>query len=89
MYTILLYSKLPANIDEIIERGAEDNWLQFDTFKKQLEAAINNLRTLKVRKDTSLSSPSVRTMSTLMVQSKKKTSFFHNLLVVQNISFLG
>ena len=33
MYTILLYSKLPASISEIIKRKVEDDWLQFDIFK--------------------------------------------------------
>ena len=47
MYIILLYSKLPASISETIKRKAEDNWLQFDTLKKQLEAKINDLRTFK------------------------------------------
>ena len=44
-YTILLYCKLPASISEIIKRKAEDEWLTLDTFKKQLESEINNLRT--------------------------------------------
>ena len=71
MYTILLYSKLPAIISETIKRRAEDNWLQFDTFKKQLEAEINNLRTFKEKGNTSLPSSSVSTMSTLMIQNEK------------------
>ena len=70
MYTILLYSKLPASISEIIKRKAEDDWLQFVIFKKQLEAEINNLRTFKSKEDTS-TTHSVSTMSTLVVQNKK------------------
>ena len=70
MYTILLYSKLPASISEIITRKAEDDWLQFDIFKKQLEYEIDNLRTFKGTEDTS-TSQSVSTVSTLVVQNKK------------------
>ena len=72
MYTILLYSKLPASISEIIKRKAEDNWLQFDIFKKHLEAEINNLRTFKDKEDsTSPKGQSVSTVSTLVVQNKQ------------------
>ena len=73
MYTILLYSKLPASLSEIIKRKAEDDWLQFDIFKKQLEAEINNLRTFKGKEDIS-ASQSVSTVSTLVVQNKKSQS---------------
>ena len=73
MYTILLYSKLPASIGETIKRKAEDDWLQFETFKKHLEAEINNLRTFKGRGDTlsEHASKAASTVSTLMVQDKK------------------
>ena len=70
MYTILLYSKLLARISKIIKRKAEDDWLQFDIFKKQLEAEINNFRTFKGKEDTS-TSQSASTVSTLVVQNKK------------------
>ena len=63
----------------MIKRKAEDNWLQFDTFIKQLEAEINNLRTFKGRGDTPLSSLYVSTVSTLMVQNKKNIRFLPQL----------
>ena len=70
MYTILLYSKPPASISEIIKKKAEDDWLQFDILKKHLEAEINNLQTFKGKEDTS-TSQSVSTVTTLVVQNKK------------------
>ena len=75
LYTILLYCKLPASVSETIKRKAEENWLNFDTFKKQLESEINNLRTFKGDFSTSLGHTkivqSVSPVSTLVVQSKK------------------
>ena len=71
LYTILLYCKLPANVSETIKRKAEDNWLNFDIFKKQLESEINNLRAFKGDfSSSSVSSP----VSTLVVQNKKTQS---------------
>ena len=71
LYTILLYCKLPASVSETIKRKAEDNWLNFDIFKKQLESEINNLRAFKGDfSSSSVSSP----VSTLVVQNKKTQS---------------
>ena len=70
LYTIHLYNKLPAYVSEIIKRKAEDNWLQLDTFKKQLEAEINSLRTFNSQENTT-NNQSISTVSTLMVHNKK------------------
>ena len=70
LYTILLYNKLPASMAEIIKRKAEDDWLNLDTFKKQLEAEINNLRIFQ-DKDDFVTSNAVSTVSTMVVQSNK------------------
>ncbi|XP_066981078.1 uncharacterized protein [Macrobrachium rosenbergii] len=43
LYTILLYTKLPGSVSEIIKRCGE-NWQKLDTFKKYLEEEVHNLR---------------------------------------------
>ena len=44
LYTILLYTRLPSNLSETIKRKCGDQWLDFEEFKKGLEAEIHNLR---------------------------------------------
>ncbi|XP_066978806.1 uncharacterized protein [Macrobrachium rosenbergii] len=44
LYSILLYTKLPGSVSEIIKRRCGEDWLKFYTFEKYLEEEIYNLR---------------------------------------------
>ena len=70
LYTIMLYCKLPSSISETIKRKTEENWLNFEAFKKQLESEINNLRTFNDENST-ITSTIKSTTSTLVVHSNK------------------
>ena len=70
LYTILLYTKLPSSISETIKRKCGDNWLQFDSFKTQLEEEIHNLRAFSQKP-----SERVSTISTFEVEQGQATGF--------------
>ncbi|XP_066958138.1 uncharacterized protein [Macrobrachium rosenbergii] len=66
LYTILLYTKLPRNISEVVKRRSGDDWLKFDTFKKYLEEEIHNLKVfnpMETREPGTLSSVSTFTIN--------------------------